>query len=227
MNANAAAKYYERLTPEERFRLMLAAGARGDEAERARLIDSGERIFLSVSDYAPYAEAFYELALVVFIDLLEDAARYLDAFHRTDDADFIEGADTQNGPEEDKEMEADPVPGKKSAWMRCLDMALAAGFVLRAKADGWKLFCERLTVPPFALWEGLSGLDRLQRALALAEGHDDLPGAAFTAEGMLRWLNGIRPPGAPALTEVKLTAEAIADETEELFRAGVARRRPS
>jgi hypothetical protein len=52
-------------------------------------------------------------------------------------------------------MEDDPVPGKTSAWMRCLDIALAAGFVLRAKADGWKLFCERLTVPPFALWEGL------------------------------------------------------------------------
>ena len=32
MNANAVAKHYGSLTPEERFSLILAAGARGDES---------------------------------------------------------------------------------------------------------------------------------------------------------------------------------------------------
>jgi hypothetical protein len=37
MNANALVKNYGRLAPEERFRLILAARGRGDEAESDRL----------------------------------------------------------------------------------------------------------------------------------------------------------------------------------------------
>jgi len=224
MNANAAAKHYDRLTGEERFRLILAAGARGDAAEQNRLINSGLRITLSASDHAPYAEAFDELALAIFVELLEEAARYLDAFHRADEADFLEQADAREGPDEDSAGEADAVRDKKSAGQRWLDIARAAGFVLRTKVDGWKLYCERLTIPPYARWEGLPGFDRLQRALSLTEGHDDVPGAAFTAKGILRWLNGIRPKGEPAHTEVALTVEGVARKTEELYRMGVARK---
>jgi hypothetical protein len=59
--ANPVAKLYDRLTSEERFRLISAAGARGDEAEQNRLIAAGERIHLSGQDHAPYADAFIEL----------------------------------------------------------------------------------------------------------------------------------------------------------------------
>ncbi len=41
MNANAVARHYALLTPEERFQLILAAGARGDDAEQDRLIRAG------------------------------------------------------------------------------------------------------------------------------------------------------------------------------------------
>src|SRR5262249_4534363 len=98
---------------------------------------------------------------------------------------------------------------------------LAAGFVLRTKADGWKRFCERRSVPPFATWEGLPGLDRVRRALALADGIDSLPGAAFAPEGFLRWLNAVRPTREPELKEAPLTAEAVAAATEEVFRRRV------
>jgi hypothetical protein len=40
---------------------------------------------------------------------------------------------------------------------------------------------------------------------------------------MLRWLNRTRPQGYPELTEVGLTAEGIARETEKLYRLGVER----
>jgi hypothetical protein len=56
----------EWLAPEERFRLILAAGARGDEAERDRLRHSGERITLRMEDHAPWAHAFDELAMIEF-----------------------------------------------------------------------------------------------------------------------------------------------------------------
>src|SRR5438309_11697627 len=86
MNANAVAKKYTVLTPEERFRLILAASGRGDEAERDRLANSGEFISLAVRDHQPYSQAFEELARLIFIELLEDAARYEGMFIRAGEA---------------------------------------------------------------------------------------------------------------------------------------------
>jgi hypothetical protein len=230
MNASALAKHYGSLTPEERFRLILAAGARGDDAERERLMKAGGRLTLSMQDHAPYSHAFEELALLIFIELLEEAARYDNAYERASDAldifagatDATEDAEEEeaegDGAEEDEPM-AEPSEGdareRPPAWQRSLELAYAAGFMLRTKAGGWKLFCERLNVPPFVLWEGLPGCDRLRRALALAED------SAFLPEGFLCWLNRIRPKGKPELTEVPLTVEGMADATEDLFRKRV------
>jgi hypothetical protein len=240
-DTKALARHYDNLTPQERFRLILAAGSRGDQAERDRLANSGERIALSMRDHAPYAHAFDELAFLVFIELLEEAARYLETFAHADDTGDIlgdaeeeyegEGVDEEGGGEDEErkcdnadEEESDananakPVeeaPSERPLRQRFLDMALASGFVLRTKAEGWKLFCERMAVPPFALWEGLPGFDRLRRALKLAER------AAFAPEGFLRWLNDIRPAGEAKRTEVPLTVERLAAATEELFRKRV------
>jgi len=93
-----------------------------------------------------------------------------------------------------------------------LHLALAAGYVLKTKAEGWKLFCERLHVPPFVLMEFLPGFDRLEQALTRAEK------VAFVAEGFLRWLNRIRPEGEPEVTDLPLTAERVAAESEGIFR---------
>ena len=56
--------------------------------------------------------------------------------------------------------------------------------------EAWKLFCQRLSIPPFAVWEGLPGFERLQRALQLAEK------CAFTADEWLAWLNSVWPEEA-------------------------------
>jgi hypothetical protein len=224
MNANAVVRHYDRLKPEERFRLIVAAGARGDEGERDRLVNAGQRICLSLSDHSPYAHAFHELALLTFIELLEEAARYLEAFQRADDCSLC-GDDGEDAEENDEGEEGLDTPaeakpaedddGKRPLWQRSLDLVLAAGFMLRTKANGWKLFCERLSIPPLAGWEGLPGFDRLQRALDLAEK------AAFVPEGFLRWLNAIRPAGQPERTEVPCTAEGMAAAAEDMFRERV------
>jgi hypothetical protein len=44
IDTKTLARHYANLTPEERFRLILAAGSRGDEAERDRLVSTGQRI---------------------------------------------------------------------------------------------------------------------------------------------------------------------------------------
>ncbi len=160
------------------------------------------------------------MATLTFIELQEEAARYTDPLTRATDAGDLFGA---TDPDEDDGTEAggqgdcvEAIHRKQNAAERLLDLALAAGFVLRTKAEGWKLFCERLNVPGFVLWRLYPGLDRLQRALALAEK------AAFTAEGFLRWANAIRPVGKPGWIEVLPTAEGVAAATEEMFRQRVA-----
>jgi hypothetical protein len=156
MNTKGLAKHYDCLTPEERFRLILAAGARGDEAEQCRLINAGQRITFSVSDHEPYSRAFGELDLLTFIELLEEAAGYLDALHRADDAEVIcgdcggEANDESDGAVEEAEAEFDGNDSEaadeeeeQTPAERYFDLALGHGYVLKTKADGWKLFCER------------------------------------------------------------------------------------
>ncbi len=221
VNANAVTRHYAVLTPEERFRLILAASGRGDEAERGRLVNAGKRITLVTQDHAPYARAFEELALLVFIELLEDAACYLEWLDRADDplaSDDRDEAGEASGGAEGGEVAEGATGGRthgrqgKPAWARRLELAYAAGFVLRTKAEGWRLYCERMAVPHQLLWEGFPGLDRLRRALEVAAV------AAFAAEGFLRWLNEVRREGDKVLVEMPLTAEGVADATEKMFR---------
>jgi hypothetical protein len=172
-----------------------------------------------------------ELALLTYLEFVEAAACYVDALGRA--GDTCDGSDEKaeqvevdfrgaNGDEANEEADAkadresaEPNARDRPVWQRALDLALAAGFVLQTKADGWQQFCARLHVPPFLLWQDLPGFDRLQRALALAEK------VTFVPEGMRCWLNAIRPAGASELTEVPLTIEDVADATEEAFRQRV------
>jgi hypothetical protein len=220
MKASPLAKNYSLLTPEERFRLILAASGRGDEAERDRLAHAGERIRLSMPDHAPFAQAFNDLSLMTFMELLEEAASYQQAFAITDNlgADQAEkesddGVEETGAPADEGLAQGDA--NEEPACFRFLDVALAAGYMLRTKANGWKLFCERLNVPPFLLWEVLPGFKRVQRALELTEK------AAFVPEGFLRWLKRVRPKGEPEFTVVPLTAEGVAEANAEAYRQRV------
>src|SRR5262249_18804794 len=111
MNAKAVARHYGSLTPEERFRLILAASGRGDGAERDRLAGAGEHITLSTQDFWPYAQAFDELTQMVYIELQDAAAGYFDALARADDDRAIFG----DGDEEADQAEEVPDPGGDTA----------------------------------------------------------------------------------------------------------------
>jgi hypothetical protein len=211
MNGNALTRQYSHLTPEERFRLILAAGARGDETEQNRLVRAGHRLTMSMPDHSPYGHAFNELSLLVFIELVEEAARYQDAFHQADEDEELDDRTGQRRNRANEESEE-----QRSRSERLLDLALAAGYVLRTKTEGWKQFCERLSVPPFNDLEEFPGFDRLQRSLALAEK------AAFEPEGFLRWLNRIRPKDEPEAKKASLTVEGVAKASAEMFRSRVA-----
>ena len=231
MNANALAKNYSKLTPEERFRLILAASQRDDEAERHRLTHAGQRLILAMPDHAPFSHSFAELSHQVLLELLEGAALYHDAFSLSDDCSrdcsdeeaaperVAEEGDAENRDraEQKPDVNADAEPEEddpagRPTWQRILDTALGTGFILRTKMDGWKLFCQRRGFPPLLMWKKLPGFTRLQHALALTEN------AAFTRQGMVRFMNRIRPAGKPKLTEAQLiTAETYADGCEAAY----------
>jgi hypothetical protein len=70
-------------------------------------------------------------------------------------------------------------------------------------------------IPPFLLWETLSGFERFQSALKLTDQ------AAFTAEGFLRWLNATQPADYPPIVEVPITAAKSAEGHEEFFQSRI------
>ena len=85
MTSNTLVRHYDRLGAEERFRLILAAGARGDEAEQDRLCLTAPRVTLTYSHHAPWSQAFDQLATLVYVELLEEVAKHQDAFERWSD----------------------------------------------------------------------------------------------------------------------------------------------
>jgi hypothetical protein len=208
MKAPPLAKNYSLLTPEERFRLILAASGRGDEAERDRLARTADRINLSMQHHAPWMHAFSELSLFMFIELLEEAACYLNSFR------YLHSKEQEGSDEDDGELDPEE-QAKIDEMIHDVDVTLALGYWVRAKAEGWKYFCEKLNIPPFLLWEDLPGFGRLQSALDLAKK------TAFTPEGIVKWLNRVRPAGTPELTRDPLPADELAKATEEAFRQRV------
>jgi hypothetical protein len=141
-----------------------------------------------------------------------------------DDVDDLDEEDIDDDMAKSDDATTEPDAGmdsersKRRSGQRGVDLALATGYLLKARADGWKLFCERMGVPPFAVWELLPGYKRLRFAMNLAKGTPELPGPAFLPEGMIVWLNEIRPAGEPEVRELTATPEYYADAFEKVYR---------
>jgi hypothetical protein len=241
VKAGTLTRHYDQLTPKERFQLIVAAGARGDTVEQDRLKSAGERRTYTAPDYAPWSHAFEEVAMLIFLELLDDAGEHNDTFRRwcdtneswTDDGDD-DDAPADEGDDDDR-VDATPDPAianeastpedvdlEQTLATRYLDLYLAQGFMLKTKLAGWKTFCEQLSIPPFAMWKFLPGFDRLRRTLERLEDNEFRPGPAFLPEGMRRWLSEIRPDGQPEPSmEDLISPERFADGLDEVFRERV------
>jgi hypothetical protein len=180
-----------------------------------------------------------ELMHLVCLELLESAADYLDGYHMwvgryvpgRVDREYSEGglqdrggtsAQTACGPESlrDGGIDACQEKRRRSAPRQVeqlLQLVMGQGYLLRAKADGWKLFCERRGFPAFPFVAGGPRYERLERALKKAEQ------VAFRPDGMVRFLNERRPKGRPPLTAPPVTAEGDARGLERRYLAMVAR----
>jgi hypothetical protein len=84
MSKNGLRRYYERLTPEERFRLDILAMARGDADESEQLVGSCPRFSYTMNErgFAGRWQGATEITLRVYIPLGEQLAKLqmVDAF---------------------------------------------------------------------------------------------------------------------------------------------------
>jgi hypothetical protein len=122
VTADRLARHYPALVPDERLALMLAASARGDDAEHTRLVATAPRLPVVVPDTFPRAMAFREVLDRHRAERLELAARYFQTKRLAEDYD--EG------------------PGG-----RMTSVARAYGYLLLAARDGWAEFCEQHLLP--------------------------------------------------------------------------------
>jgi len=199
MTTKTLATHYGALTPEERFRLILAAHARGDDTEAERLVGAAQRWTFSNVDYSPFAHALQEVQMITFMELIDEAARHDEARVRFNDVVSLRNGDTED----------------RANLSACLFQAYRIQiFILQTKAAGWNLFCERIGFAPFSTWQHLPGFDRLERAL---DGVAQCP--ALSPAELLESLNGTRPDGEPEVTAARLiSADKYADEIERTFR---------
>lgn len=217
MTAATLTKHYAELSGEERFRLILAASGRGDTVEKERLSSAGRKISLVSQDHAPASFAFNSLSFVTYIELLDAASFYREVMTMEEHEAELKFEREWKGQIVEDEDEEEYVPldiEGLNPEKRTLGMTLAAGYILREKARGWVLFCERIGVPPFLLWEGLPGYDRLKRDIEIAETF------AFSREALLKWCNRKGEPGEEKIKQV-LSAEKCADEAEMMYREQV------
>ena len=219
---NVLGKLYGQLTAEERFRLIVAASDRGDDAERERLVNAGKWVQLTMQDHSPYSHAFQELIFLTYTELLEEAAQVLETCALTDTQlrDSIDKAQiskrkkasTPKGKGRTQDNDAVEYP----AWNRTARTASAVGFLFNVKVEGWSIFCARHHISPFALWEqmDLPGVDRIKRALGMAHAGAMFPSAAE----MTTWMNEVRPASAAECTEADiLTAVRFAANLDATF----------
>jgi hypothetical protein len=188
MTATTLTHGYDRLTRDERFRLLLAAWGRGDESEEGRLTRSAPTVPVRMMDFAPCMMAFKTLALVVYIELLDHAADCETAWLAA---------------ETDWDDEA-----QSARWAR---IAKAHGYRLRIKWRAWVEFCGDWLATPRLLWEHLPGLDRVERVVAATKA-----GPCAEAE-FLATVNAIRPGDWPPITSNPLTVASALADLRQLF----------
>lgn len=152
---NKLAKNYDKLSPSERFALIVAATARDDEVERATLVSSAPKLGFRVVDFYGLANAFERLAMAHVLDALNLGCILLWVSHLGE--------------------------GDGDTWE--LVEKLAGEYL--AHREAWRLFCEENNVnPDDILTPDYPGVEVLALVNKLAEGvapDDPDPGEYLTA----------------------------------------------
>lgn len=144
MTTTKLARHYDALDPAERLSLLLAAGARGDDVEHARLAGSAPSVAWKVPHTFGRALALLLLASHQRMKLLELAGML---FRARAVADQMEGASAE----------------------RMANVAGVYGYLFRVQSEGWARFCEAERLDPTVCEQAAPGSDVLNLATDEAE----------------------------------------------------------
>jgi hypothetical protein len=139
MNRNGLANVYDQLTANERFPLIVAALARGDEPERQRLMHSAPTKLFRAPHHFGLAGAFLNLARLHMMQQLGLAADFWMAGALL----AREQADTEG---------------------RARETVLSRGYLLRVGAVAWQRFCAEHRIDADSVLQLLPGYDALRCA---------------------------------------------------------------
>jgi hypothetical protein len=144
MNAQGLARLYDRLTVWERIPLLIAAHARGDDAEYRRLFDASPRRTWHLSEHLLDEQALHVSAFIYIGEQLEAAACYF--------FDLLKSLVPDDRCPEDWLIDAEACAyffaANAEAWRRfCSDLGIASESLTAANHTGWFLrYCEE-TMP--------------------------------------------------------------------------------
>jgi hypothetical protein len=145
MNTNGLAKLYEHLSPKERLPLIMAASARGDEAERNRLAYSAPKEEFRRPDYWGVAEGMRLASKFHLLELLDLAAFYWETSGLLGEWEVLTDEARQGPP-------------------KLLYTTVAAtAYMFLTKLDGWRRFCSGFPCDPEQLMKHLPGLATVRR----------------------------------------------------------------
>jgi hypothetical protein len=139
VTTNTLAKQYTWLSADERFSLLLAATARGDEVEANRLAKSGPPATFSVSNAFCRSMAFLIVSALHQMQRLSLAALYFKT-----------------------SALSDTTTGELSA--RCRDCARLYAYLVNIHADAWLEFCRVEDLTPMMGTAGYPGEEVIERA---------------------------------------------------------------
>ena len=144
MTTTKLARHYDILDPAERLSLLLAACARDDDVEHARLADSAPKVTWNVPHTFGRALALLLLASHQRMKLLELASLF---FRARALADQMEGENAE----------------------RMTNVAGVYGYLFRAQCEGWARFCDAERLNPTVCEQVAPGADVLNIATDEAE----------------------------------------------------------
>jgi hypothetical protein len=194
MRSNDLTRHYETLTVWERIPLLLAADARGDDAERRRLFDSSLVRPAPMSQHLMPELALHLLSLQYIAVQLENAGIYfLCLMHALDEEN--------RRPERDKlyaDVDAFSFVREAEAWREfCGELQVDGAALTASNNAGWLLAFAEERMPLFAPDAG--AMERIMKEA----GFGDV--AVDTAEGWAEWyrsslrdLSVVHPPPFPA-----------------------------
>ena len=158
MKLHHLAELYDQLTPRERVPLIVAAGARGDQAEQKRLIDSAPKEAYEVPNYYGLAKALKEAGDFHLLTLLDLAANFWQWWGLW--TSYLLRGPAETGTKNSRR-------GQNKSLQRL--ERRADGIVryyasrLVAHMEGWKKFCSELQIDPEAQLHFMIGWETIRR----------------------------------------------------------------